>query len=116
MLTIKIEKTPNELIVSFEAATRNDCKKSIIFNLAKQSEVTNDNIANFLTNLCSELLADEDDFKFDFQVNTDEANEQIEFVKQLMETFIRNFQTEYTSKQKEVNQKITKLKNQIEIN
>ncbi|MDR0676520.1 MAG: hypothetical protein LBF97_05725 [Elusimicrobiota bacterium] len=117
MLTIRINKEENELIVSFKSSTtKNENKNSITFSLDKNSELTNDNIANFLTTLSSELLSDDDNFAFDFQTNIEHSNNQIDFVKQLIQTFINTFKKNYELMNKKMKQKITEIKNNIEKN
>ncbi|MDR2411338.1 MAG: hypothetical protein LBD88_01765 [Candidatus Peribacteria bacterium] len=59
-----------------------------------------------MTTLTSELLTDGDNFKFEFEINIEKLDTQIEFIEQLIETFIVTFE-----KKLQVNAKRSRPKN-----
>ncbi|GMO16123.1 MAG: hypothetical protein Ta2E_07310 [Mycoplasmoidaceae bacterium] len=112
-MKIDIEKAKSEIKVHFKTLiTKNESKNSIAFNLEDNVEITNDDVANFLTTLASELLSEEDDFKIEF--NCLEKNcSQCKFIIELITSFVDAYKAEYKDQTIKFQNKVKKIKDSI---
>jgi uncharacterized protein (UPF0254 family) len=110
MVNLKIFKNEqnDQIIASIEnTATRNETKKNICFGLrADNSNITNDDIAKFLTNLAVELLSDSDS---DIHFNDKIDDEQSQFIQKLIRSFVDAFHSEYRKQSNDFKNKIKSL-------
>ncbi|MDR0985402.1 MAG: hypothetical protein LBL60_00440 [Mycoplasmataceae bacterium] len=115
MKKITITKNEKEITVEINEPSSRSTKNSISFGLTNENSITNDNIAEFLTNLGSELLNDSDGFKVEYEIEKQyEKDEQVKFVQSLLTDFVNNFKEEYTSQQETFKNKIKHIKSDIE--